>query len=156
MAAQEDELVRRVTEKVTAQMQAQITAMQQRIAKLEAKVEEETRKRVQAEEEMRRLASSPSYPTQKVFLRNYAMQGGQERGAGDSISENGTRKERTQSDAAALHGGTSPRHHSDLIFSPPPNSQPIPTFTQPKQSTTPPDTNSAKVCKRKKRKIKKK
>jgi cell division protein FtsB len=87
MAADEQQLVRTITESVLAQVQAQITGMQEKITKLEQKVVAETNKRIQLEEEIRKLKEHPPYPAQKFFLRNYAMgEKGEEKGnhAGDT------------------------------------------------------------------------
>ena len=137
MAADET-LVRTITERVMAKVQSQITGMQDKIAKLEEKVEIETNKRIQLEEEIKKIrAEHPPHPTQRVFLRNYAYTqgGGGGGGAGDrevvekesdGCSAKGTRNSRTQSDVSHLL-------HPDHLFSSTTTSQPI---TQPKQPTT--------------------
>lgn len=75
MAAPDEQLVRSITEKVMAQVQAQISGMKEKISKLEEKVETETNKRVVLEEEIRKLREQQ--PTQKVFLKSYAFANGE-------------------------------------------------------------------------------
>jgi len=65
----DEQLVRTITDRVLAQVQAQITGMHEKITKLEEKLETETNKRMHLEEELRRFKE---HPPQKFFLRNYA------------------------------------------------------------------------------------
>jgi TolA-binding protein len=111
-----DKLVRIITEQITTQLKAELTALRTRVSQLENKVEIETNKRIQLEEEVRKLKgkTDPQQATQakKSFLRGSYTDLPDKRNNLESNGDNGTHlgRTRTHSDETKKENGNPENH----------------------------------------------